>query len=74
MTKSLGDYNIEKSSSSDVNNISQSQKNQNDNNKPKKKKIVKEGQIPSGINIIYKKEDDKEKTIVNKLKTKITNT
>ena len=27
MTKSLGDYNIEKSSSSDVNNISWSQKN-----------------------------------------------
>ena len=41
MTKSLGDYNIEKSSSSDVNNISWSQKNQNDDNKPKKKKNVK---------------------------------
>ena len=48
MTKSLGDYNIEKSSSSDVNNISWSQKKQNDGNKPKKKKILKEGQMPSG--------------------------
>ncbi|MBC8502566.1 MAG: hypothetical protein H8D35_05510 [Nitrosopumilus sp.] len=67
MTKSLGDYNIEKSSSSDVNNISWSQKNQNDDNKPRKKKIVKEGQMPSGINIIYKKDDDEEKTIVKKV-------
>ena len=67
MTKSLGDYNIEKSSSSDVNNISWSQKKQNDVNKPKKKKILKEGQMPSGTNIIYKKNDDKEKTIVKKV-------
>ena len=67
MTKSLGDYNIEKSSSSDVNNISWSQKKQNDDNKPKKKKILKEGQMPSGINIIYKKDGDEEKTSVKKI-------
>jgi hypothetical protein len=67
MTKSLGDYNIEKSSSTYVNNISWSQKKQNDDNKPKKKKIVKEGQMPSGINIIYKKDSDEEKIIVKKI-------
>tara|TARA_B110000914_G_scaffold192395_1_gene179415 strand:+ start:231 stop:554 length:324 start_codon:yes stop_codon:yes gene_type:complete len=67
MTKSLGDYNIEKSSSSDVNNINWSQKKQNDDNKPKKKKIVKEGQMPSGINIIYKKDSGEEKIIIKKI-------
>ena len=67
MTKSLGDYNIEKSSSSNVNNISWSQKKQNDDNKPKKKKIIKEGQMPSGINIIYKKDSDEEKIITKKV-------
>lgn len=66
MTKSLGDYNIEKSSSSDVNNISWSQKNQKEGNKPKKKKIVKKSKIPSGTNIIYKKKED-EKTDTNKI-------
>lgn len=66
MRKTLGDYNIEKSSSSDVNNISWSQKNQKEGNKPKKKKIVKKSQIPSGTNIIYKKKED-EKTDTNKI-------
>ena len=60
MRKTLGDYNIEKSSSADVNNINWSQKKLNDDKKPRKKKIVKESQIPSGTNIIYKKNDDKE--------------
>jgi hypothetical protein len=60
MRKSLGDYNIEKSSSSDLNNISWSQKKQRDDNKPKKKKSVKVGQIPSGTNIIYKKDNEEE--------------
>ena len=60
MRKTLGDYNIEKSSSADVNNINWSQKKLNDDKKPKKKKIVKEGQIPSGTNIIYKKNEEKE--------------
>ena len=65
MRKSLGDYNIEKSSSSDLNNISWSQKKQKDDNKPKKKKSVKTGQIPSGTNIIYKK-DNGEKIVTKK--------
>ena len=55
MRKTLGDYNIEKSSSSDRNNISWSQKKQKEGSKTKKKKRVKTGQIPSGTNIIYKK-------------------
>ena len=38
MRKTLGDYNIEKSSSTDVNNINWSQKKVNDGKKPKKKK------------------------------------
>jgi transposase len=66
MRKTLGDYNIEKSSSSDLNNISWSQKNQKEESKPRKKKIVKKSQIPSGTNIIYKKEED-EKTDTNKI-------
>jgi hypothetical protein len=60
MRKTLGDYNIEKSSSADVNNINWSQKKLNDDKKPRKKKIVKESQIPSGTNIVYKKNEDKE--------------
>ena len=60
MRKTLGDYNIEKSSSADLNNISWSQKKLNDDKKPRKKKIIKESQIPLGTNIIYKKNEDKE--------------
>jgi len=66
MTKSLGDYNIEKSSSSNVNNINWSQKKQNDN-KPKKKKVIKKSQIPSGTNIIYKKDNEEEKVVIKKI-------
>jgi hypothetical protein len=62
MRKTLGDYNIEKSSSADVNNINWSQKKLNDNKKPRKKKEVKTSQIPSGTNIIYKKKEDEKKT------------
>ena len=65
MRKTLGDYNIEKSSSVDVNNINWSKKKVNDDKKPKKKKILKTTQIPSGTNIIYKNEDKK---IVNSKK------
>ena len=65
MRKTLGDYNIEKSSSTDVNNINWSQKKVNDGKKPKKKKILKTNQIPSGTNIIYKNENKK---IVNSKK------
>ena len=60
MRKTLGDYNIEKSSSSDVNNISWSHKKSNDDKKPKKKKISKKSQIPPGTNIIYKKNEDEK--------------
>ena len=71
MRKTLGDYNIEKSSSSDVNNINWSQKKSSDDKKPKKKKIVKNSQIPPGTNIIYKKMEDEK--IVSKKIVKITN-
>jgi len=71
MRKTLGDYNIEKSSSTDVNNINWSQKKINDDKKPKKKKVVKKTQIPSGTNIIYKKDD--EKIISSKKIIKINN-
>ena len=71
MRKTLGDYNIEKSSSSDVNNINWSQKKSSDDKKPKKKKIVKNSQIPPGTNIIYKKIEDEK--IVSKKIVKITN-
>ena len=42
MRKTLGDYNIEKSSSTDVNNINWSQKKLNDDKKPRKKKESKQ--------------------------------
>ena len=71
MRKTLGDYNIEKSSSSDVNNINWSQKKSSDDKKPKKKKILKKSQIPSGTNIIYKKTEDEK--VVSKKIVKITN-
>ena len=71
MRKTLGDYNIEKSSSSDVNNINWSQKKSSDDKKPKKKKIVKNSQIPPGTNIIYKKSEDEK--VVSKKIVKITN-
>jgi len=71
MRKTLGDYNIEKSSSTDVNNINWSQKKVNNRKKPKKKKILKPTQIPSGTNIIYKNE--KEKKVNSKKIIKINN-
>ena len=55
MRKTLGDYNIEKSSSSDLNNINWSQKRQKDSNGPKKKKNAKKTKIPLGTNIICRK-------------------
>jgi hypothetical protein len=65
MRKTLGDYNIEKSSSTDVNNISWSQKKQKNENKPKKEKNVKTNLTTSGTNIIYKKGE--EEIISNKI-------
>ena len=41
MGKSLGDYNIEQSSSQDIKNIKWTQKNPADTKKPKKKKMTK---------------------------------
>ena len=66
MRKTLGDYNIEKSSSSDVNNINWSQKKQKNEDKPKKEKNVKTNLTASGTNIIYKKKEEEE-TIHNKM-------
>ena len=71
MRKTLGNYNIEKSSSSDLNNINWSQKKQKEENKPKKKKIIKKSQIPTGTNIIYKKNNEEE--VETKKTFKITN-
>ena len=71
MRKTLGDYNIEKSSSSDVNNISWSQKKQKNENKTKKENNVKTNLTESGTNIIYKKKEDEEST--NKKVFKIEN-
>ena len=42
MRKTLGDYNIEKSSSTDVNNINWSQKKVNDGKNLKRKKFLKQ--------------------------------
>jgi|TARA_B110000438_G_C15472663_1_gene503828 hypothetical protein len=60
MRKTLGDYNIEKSSSTDVNNINWSQKKQKNEDRPRKEKNVKTNLTASGTNIIYKKEEDEE--------------
>jgi len=60
MRKTLGDYNIEKSSSTDVNNISWSQKKQKNENKPRKEKNVKTNLTTLGTNIIYKKDEIQE--------------
>ena len=71
MRKTLGDYNIEKSSSSDVNNISWSQKKQKNENKTKKENNVRTNLTESGTNIIYKKKEDEES--INKKIFKIEN-
>ena len=53
MGKSLGEYVIEKSSSSDIKNITWTQKNPKDIEKLKKKKPHKKYQNSSASNIIY---------------------
>ena len=53
MTKSLGDYNIERSSSSDVSNITWTQKTPMDTDKPKKKNSDKTSKNTSPTNIIF---------------------
>ena len=53
MAKSLGDYNIERSSSSDVGNITWTQKTSIDDDKPKKKNPNKISQNIPATNIIF---------------------
>ena len=66
MRKTLGDYNIEKSSSTNVNNISWSQKKQKNADRPRKENNVKTNLTISGTNIIYKKDEGQE-TITKKI-------
>ena len=63
MGNSLGDYNIEKSSSSDLKNIKWSQKNPGDPNKSKKKPA----RNTSPFNIIYTQKPKKIKSSVKKV-------
>ena len=65
MGRSLGDYNIEKSSSSDINNIKWSQKNPVDTEKSKNKKKVPKN--TSSSNIIYAQKTKKVESIVEKV-------
>ncbi|MCE9653522.1 MAG: hypothetical protein K8Q89_10810 [Nitrosarchaeum sp.] len=51
MIKSFGTYNIERSSSTDINNIKWTQKNPTDSDKPKNKKKITKNTSPS--NIVY---------------------
>ena len=67
MGKSLGDFNIEKSSTADVNNIQWTQKNPRDVEKPKKKKLDKKHKNTSAVNIIYSTKTKKAKPPVEKV-------
>jgi len=64
MGKSLGDYNIERSSSTDINNIKWTQKNPVDSDKLKSKKTTKN---TSPSNIIYAQNTQKIKPKVEKI-------
>ena len=72
MGNSLGDYRIEKSSSSNLNNISWTQKNLIDTKKSKKKKIDKNFQNLAS-NIIYTTKTKKVEPVIEKV-FKIENT
>jgi hypothetical protein len=65
MGKSLGDYNIEKSSSSDIKNIKWTQKNPVDAEKSKNKKKTTKKTSP--LNIIYTQNTKKVKHPVEKI-------
>jgi len=65
MGKSLGDYNIEKSSSSNMNNIKWTQKNSIDTDKSKNKK--KSTRKTSSTNIIYVNDPKKVKSHIEKV-------
>jgi len=67
MGKSLGDYNVEKSSSVDIMNIKWTQKNPKDTEKSKKKKPDKKFKNSSASNIIYTQKTKKVKTPAEKV-------
>ena len=58
MGKSLGEYNIKKSSSTDTKNIEWSRKNSVNNDQLKKKKTGKKNPNSSPTNIIYSQNND----------------
>ena len=70
MAKSLGDYNIEKSSSSDLTNIKWTLKNQS-NSKLKKKNTGKRSKS-TPTNIIYSQKSKYETTTKKEFKIKVT--
>jgi len=67
MAKSLGEYVIEKSSSSDIQNITWTQKNPKDTTKSKKKKPNKKYKNSSTSNIIYAQKTKKISLPVEKV-------
>ena len=66
MGKSLGDYRIETSSSSDSKNIQWSKKNQFDVNDPKKKKTGKKSNI-SPTNLLQTNKPKKDQPVIEKV-------
>jgi len=67
MAKSLGEYVIEKSSSTDIQNITWTHKNPKDTTKSKKKKSNKKYQNSSASNIIYAQKTKKTSLPVEKV-------
>ena len=67
MAKSLGEYVIEKSSSTDIQNITWTHKNPKDTIKSKKKKPNKKYQNSSATNIIYDQKTKKTSLPVEKV-------
>ncbi len=75
MAKSLGEYVIEKSSSTDIQNITWTKKNPKDTTKSKKKKSDKKYKTTSALNIIYAKKSKKASSHVAKVfKIEVTDT
>ncbi len=75
MGKSLGEYVIEKSSSSDIKNITWTKKNPKDTTKSKKKKSNKKYKNSSASNIIYAQKTKKISLPVEKVfKIEVTDT
>jgi len=65
MGKSLGDYNIEQSSSSDIKNIKWTQKNQGNSDKLKEKKKIAKKTSP--MNVVHTHKTEKVKPLVKKI-------